>query len=240
MAEENIHAVVISLTRAKERRQTAETQLSSSVSWEFIDAIDGRKMQFDPIEYNRKRAQRLMGWTLSDGEIGCFLSHREAWRKCLLKNQIILVLEDDFRIKLDLLRAIDFAIENISIWDILRLQGLFEHGNKQTIKQNGEFDIVQNDKNPFGSAAYLIKPETAKILLKFSERFYEPVDDYLENYEMHGLRVHAIKPYPIDITNLASTIDDRLPQKPHVTGFKQINRSFFRIINRIATGQRKP
>jgi len=242
MAKEIIHAEVISLPRARERREIVKAQLSTSppfLSWEFIDAVDGKKLISDPIEYNRKHAERLMGWTLSYGEIGCFLSHREAWRKCLLKNRIILVLEDDFFIKPNFPSAIDFAIENISTWDMLRLQALHEHGDRRVIKRNGEFIIVQNKQDPFGSTAYLVKPESANILLQSSSRFYEPVDNYLENYEMHGLRMCAVKPYPIELSHSVSTINDRI-QRTSVRGFRQYKRSCFRIINRMVTGRRKP
>lgn len=241
MANEIIHAEVISLPDAAERREMVKSQLSlfPSLAWEFIDAVDGRKLASDPIEYNRRRAERLMGWMLNDGEIGCFLSHRRAWQKCLSKNKIVLVLEDDFLIKPNLPAAIDFAAENISAWDMLRLQAIHEHGNKMIIRQSGDFDIVQNKQDPFGSTAYLIKPESANILLKHSRRFYEPVDNYLENYEMHGLRMCAVKPYPIELVNFDSTINDRVP-RASVRGFRQYKRSFFRIINRLVTGQRKP
>lgn len=241
MTEKIIHAEVISLTESNERREMVHAQLSDCpyISWEFLDAVDGRKLMSDPPEYSRKRAKRLMGWTLTDGEIGCFLSHRLAWRKCLLKDTMILILEDDFLIKPILPAALEFAVDNISAWDVLRLQAIHDHGSRAIITQNGDFAMVQNIGDPFGCTAYLVKPAAANILLKQSEQFYEPVDNYLENEEMHGLRMVAVKPYPVDITHLDSTITGR-ESRSSVRGFQQFKRSFFRMLNRVATGEKKP
>jgi len=57
MANEIIHAEVISLPDAAERREMVKSQLSlfPSLAWEFIDASTAESSHPIRIEYNRRR-----------------------------------------------------------------------------------------------------------------------------------------------------------------------------------------
>jgi len=226
-----IPALIVSLERAKLRRDRSKEQLQNYCdTWEIIDAIDGLKLQNLPLEYNEKKVKRLLGFSLTLAELGCFLSHREAWIKCLEKNDAVLILEDDFVFNFHIKDAIDIAMENQSMWDILRLHALTD-SNHTEIKNTNLFRIVQNHGDPLGATAYMIKPSTAKKLLIYSNEIYEPLDHFLEHTKKHGLRILALKPYPISTSGADSTIFDR-PARHPITGTKKLKRSLYRMADR--------
>lgn len=228
--------IVISLKRAHERRQNSEKEfLNQHAKWEFLDAIDGLKLYNMPPEYNEKKVSRLLGFSLTLSEIGCFLSHREAWLKCIEKNTAVLILEDDFMFHSNIQESIAFLLENQSLWDIARLQALSE-SEHLALKEMNQCKIVQNDGDPLGATAYLLKPSSAKKLLIHSSEIFEPLDHFLEHYKKHGLRMVAVKPYPVKTNGADSTIFDR-PNRNPITGIKKIIRSIARTIDRVTNSQ---
>ncbi len=69
----NIKTLVISLKDAHSRRDKVASSLATtSLPWEFLDAVDGRKLSVPPPKYNPIKVERLLGFQLTPGEIGCF------------------------------------------------------------------------------------------------------------------------------------------------------------------------
>jgi len=228
--------IVISLKRARERRQNSEKEfLNQHAEWEFLDAIDGLKLYNTPPEYNEKKVSRLLGFSLTLSEIGCFLSHREAWLKCIEKNKATLILEDDFMFHLNIRESIAFLLENQSLWDIARLQALSECEHV-TLKEMNQCKIVQNVGDPLGATAYLLKPSSAKKLIIHSNEIFEPLDHFLEHSKKHGLRMLAVKPYSVNTNGADSTIFDR-PNRNPITGITKIIRSIARTVDRVTNSQ---
>jgi glycosyl transferase family 25 len=227
-----MHAIVISLTNALERRQIAQSEMTrSGLSWEFLDAIDGRLLQNSPPEYNSKKVKALQGFELTPSEVGCFLSHRAAWRWCIELNQNVLVLEDDFHFLPHLQEVLSTLDAHPGDWDIVRLQALVDTG-KTEYKNFGTFRLIHTHGDPLGATAYIISPQSAKILLNRSSSIFEPLDHYLEHKARHGLEVLACHPYPVTITGAPTTIADRPGREP-INGMKKRIRSWHRMIDRL-------
>ena len=231
-----VPTVVISLKRAQDRRQNAEKELRDhGASWEILDAVDGLKLYNTPPEYNEKKVLSLLGFPLTLSEIGCFLSHREAWLRCIEKNSTVLILEDDFVLSSNIHEAVSFLLKNHELWDIARLQALSD--SIHTVKkESDQFKIVENDGDPLGATAYLIKPSSAKKLIINSNEIFEPLDHFLEHSKKHSLRMLAIKPYPVTVNGSESTIFDR-PIRSPISGVRKIMRSVNRIIDRMFNSQ---
>jgi glycosyl transferase family 25 len=231
-----VPTVVISLKRAQERRQNAEKELRDhGASWEILDAVDGLKLHNTPPEYNEKKVLSLLGFPLTLSEIGCFLSHREAWLRCIEKNSTVLILEDDFVLSSNIHEAISFLLKNHELWDIARLQALSD--SIHTVKkETDQFKIVENDSDPLGATAYLIKPSSAKKLIIYSNEIFEPLDHFLEHSKKHGLRMLAIKPYPVTVNGSESTIFDRPIRRP-ISGVRKTIRSIARLVDRLTNSQ---
>jgi glycosyl transferase family 25 len=230
----DLQILVISLLRSTARRARVTHELSSiGRSWQFLDAIDGSEFCPPKSEYDPVKVIRLLGFELTGSEIGCFLSHKKAWRMCLERNCPTLIFEDDFVINGNFEDAIDIALNKFTSWDILRLQGLAESAHTE-VASFGRSKIVVNQSDPVGATAYIVTPSSASTLLQKSTQIFEPLDHFLEHKKFHGLQVLALIPYPVDVTGDKSTIADR-PARRNVRGYTKIKRSIFRVLDRLSS-----
>ena len=228
----SIPTIVISLKRSHSRRLNAKEQLKNcGVEFEIFDGVDGLRFDSPPNSYKESKVIRLLGHSLTPSEVGCFLSHREVWLKCIEKDQIMLVLEDDFKLLPSFNAAISFLLRNQAQWDIVRLQGLADVPH-HIIKHENELTLVMNNSDPLGATSYLLKPYSAKKLIAHSSEIYEPLDHFLEHYKKHGLKMLAVKPYPVETDNSSSTIFDR-PVRLPISGLRRYIRSFYRLLDRL-------
>ena len=228
----NIKIFVISLQRSLDRRKQVEKEMQKiSLPWSFLDAIDGSALTSKPVEYKPAKVKRLQGYELTPNEIGCYLSHKEAWKRCVSENAPTLVLEDDFVLAPNFESVLGTILEENNSWNFLRLQGLYEVPYKTLFEKSG-VAFVKNEGDAVGATAYLLKPEIAKQLIQYSVDIYEPVDHFLEHHQKHGLEFLAIRPYPVDITRAKSTIADRSERSP-VQGLHKRLRSVARALDRV-------
>jgi glycosyl transferase family 25 len=231
-ASSPLKIVVISLERSLDRRKLVEKEMQKiSMPWSFLDAIDGSALITPPIEYKPGKVKRLQGYALTPNEIGCYLSHKKAWKRCVLEDIPTLILEDDFVLAADFEATLTILLEAVNYWNFIRLQGLYEV-SYQTLFEISGVSFVRNKGDAVGATAYLLKPEVAKQLIEHSEDIYEPVDHFLEHHQKHGLEFLAIHPYPVDITRAKSTIADRSEREP-IKGLRKKWRSVARVIDRV-------
>jgi len=223
--------VVISLERSLDRRKLVEKEMQKiSLPWSFLNAVDGSALIAPPIEYKPGKVKRLQGYALTPNEIGCYLSHKEAWKRCVQEDAPTLILEDDFVLAPDFEAILNIVLEASNCWNFIRLQGLYEVPYQVLFEKAG-ISFVRNEGDAVGATAYLLKPEVAKQLIEHSEDIYEPVDHFLEHHQKHGLEFLAIHPYPVDITRAKSTIADRSERTP-IKGLRKKWRSVARVIDR--------
>ncbi|MBJ7257402.1 MAG: glycosyltransferase family 25 protein [Akkermansiaceae bacterium] len=227
-----LQAIVISLRRSLDRRAKVESELQKiSLPWSFLDAVDGTELQNPPNEYKALKVKCLQGYELTPNEIGCYLSHKEAWRRCVEKNIPTLIFEDDFILAPEFGHTILALLNRPSDWNFVRLQGLYDVPYQELLLIDG-VHLVKNIGDAVGAAAYLLKPEIARTLITESFDIYEPVDHFLEHQKKHGLEFLAVHPYPVDITRAKSTIDDRHERAP-VQGMRKRLRSVARALDRV-------
>ena len=165
-------------------------------------------------------------------EIAVRFSHLEVWKKSLILNIPILVLEDDFAFEQNIDECIDFAFKYYDSWEVLRLQALFD-SNFEILKEEKNIKLVKNLSDPLGCTAYFVKPTSAKILIEHSQNFFEPIDHFLEHSSYHGLNFLAIKPYPVDITRTSTFLVEMIESQ--LGGLKKLNRSINRFIDRLTS-----
>jgi glycosyl transferase family 25 len=226
-----IQVQVISLERSTDRRERVQRELKNfSLEWTFLNAVDGFALKALPKSYDPAKVRRLQGYELTPGEIGCYLSHMKAWEKCVEQDKTTLVLEDDFVINGDLSDVFESLTQIDQKWSLVRLAALYDVEHR-VVDRNEGIELVENRGDPVGAAAYVIKPSAAAQLMKCSSAIYEPVDHYLEHYSKHGLRMLAVKPYPISIVGKDSTITDR-PGRLPIKGFEKTKRSINRWLDR--------
>ena len=227
-----IFSLLISLKRSEARRAQAVAILEkSSLKWEILEGVDGLQLQHTPPEYHEAKVSRLLGYPLTTSEIGCFLSHRLAWIRCIEKGSPILILEDDFVLKPNFEQALEVLLSHYPEWDIARLQGLVETSDSPLYTRS-DYQIVENLQDPLGATAYIVKPDAAKKLIRLSNEIYEPLDHFLEHKKIHHLKVVAFKPYPVEANGMVSTMHDRGDRIP-IQGLRKHWRSMHRAIDRL-------
>lgn len=226
-----VQILVISLKKSLDRRKQVEQEMQKiSLHWAFLSAIDGSALDVPPAEYKPNKVKILQGYALTPNEIGCYLSHKEGWKRCVEKNVPTLILEDDFVLSSDFEATLSVLLNEVTEWSFVRLQGLYEVPFKRVLEQSG-CTLVKNQGDAVGATAYLLKPQVAAQLIQHSVDIYEPVDHFLEHYQKHGIEFLAIRPYPVDITRAKSTIADRSERMP-IKGLQKYIRSIARALDR--------
>lgn len=229
----NLQTIVISLLRSPQRREKARSELSNTnLNWAFLDAVDGSQLQSAPPEYQSSKVNRLLGFDMTSNEIGCFLSHKKAWQECVKNNQPTLIFEDDFILLPHFEKNLQLLLTEFQDWQLIRLQALAKTTH-DIVKTIGGISIVKNHEDPLGATAYIIKPEVAKILIEYAKDIYEPLDHFLEHEKKHGVEMLAVKPYPVDISKVQSTISDRPVERKPIKGLRKKIRSLNRGLDRV-------
>ena len=229
LAEDRISIEVISLPESTARRASVARQLDpTGLSWSFFDAIKPSALAAPPAEYDRDKRQSFTGYPMSEGEVGCFLSHRAVWREVVSQQRPCLVLEDDFTIAEgeDLAGLLALAAPHLAGFGFIRLNGIFPVLSKP-VRQLGSHAIVKTRRDPAGTLAYLIAPAAAKRLFDASASFFVPVDDFLAWGWRHKQGIFSLQPYPIrDAAVLPGAIRDRA--KPRLSKTAKLRREIYR------------
>jgi glycosyl transferase family 25 len=216
--------LVISLPDALERRRRVPAQLADSpVPWGFLDAVRGSDLPAP--EYDHRTRMLRVGFPMESGEIGCFLSHRAAWRRCVARAAPLLIFEDDFELVTDVEHICRLTRRYLPRCDLLRLQGLHPRAAR-VLEQSGDDRLVWELTDPTGSAAYALAPAAAARMLRLTSRFWVPVDDFFGRDWEHGLKVFSVWPYPVAVTPVPSTISGRA--KPVLSAWVKMRRELYR------------
>ena len=92
--------VVINLPQRADRLSEFKQINEKHITYEVFNAVDGYAIDYDNLlskgfDIYHQWIDPILKTKLTKGEVGCFLSHWEIWKKCVEKNEPILVLEDD-------------------------------------------------------------------------------------------------------------------------------------------------
>ena len=168
--------LVINLSHRKDRLEKFKENNAEFISYDVLKAVDGYKLEYAELkkmgfDTDHDWIDPILNTPLTKGEIGCFLSHWKAWKQCIKANEPVLVLEDDAIIT-----------ENFSYDELykLRRQGYnFAYlGWKEMEESIPIDDKYVKPVYPYWGLAYVITPESAKILTKGKPKII-PVDEYL-------------------------------------------------------------
>jgi glycosyl transferase family 25 len=186
--------------------------------------------------YDEVRRIAAYGFPMVRGEIGCFLAHRDAWRRVIEgSTEITLVLEDDAVLLGDDLASIRAVASASGTKDVVTL--LFT-GSRLRFRRwlhIGNTSVVRPTGVAYNTAAYLVGKKSAVKLLAESETFFCPVDEFLNLEYMHGVTlVHTFPFLAGHPDETPSLIGERT--KPKLTNFRRMRRNFHRLIRRFRDG----
>ena len=169
---------VINLASRKDRIQKFEENNADYISYDVLRAVDGYQVSYDELnrmgfDVNHKWIDPILQTPLTKGEVGCFLSHWKAWKKCIKADEPCLILEDDAIIT-----------DKFSYDDLYKLRregyNFVYLGWKEMEKSIPINEKYVKPVYPYWGLAYMITPESAKILTQgHIIRNIIPVDEYL-------------------------------------------------------------
>lgn len=168
--------LVINLSHRKDRLDKFKQNNADFISYDVLKAVDGYKVEYKDLrkmgfDTDHDWIDPILQTPLTKGEIGCFLSHWKAWKQCIKANEPVLVLEDDAII------TDKFSYDELYK---LRRQGYnFVYLGWKEMEESVPIDEkFVKPVYPYWGLAYVITPESAKILTKGKPKII-PVDEYL-------------------------------------------------------------
>lgn len=223
LTRQDIGIWLINLPRDQARRERMEAQLAAmGLTAALFPAVDGRAEEArllrkaDPQAYARN-----MGSPLLPGKLGVFASHLAVWEAFLASpHKVALVLEDDVVFHDDFLQALDTALANADLWDLVRFNKI-RAKLPVTQARLGAYRLNAY-VGPFtGNAAYLIHRDVAARLAPGLWPQTRALDHELNRFFVHNYRQLGLEPWsshPDDGgTSTITGTGFALVKKPHWT-----------------------
>lgn len=202
---------VISLKNAATRRENAAAQFArQSVDFQFFDALngdDGAKL-FDGLD--QYAFVLHTGRNTTQGEIGCFASHKALWQRCVDEDRSIMIMEDDFKLADDFSKAVAVSETLIEEVGLLRLQDE-RRGKSKPVINVGDFWLERYTKTPHCAMCYSLTPAVARRLVELFAVYYAPVDVVMKHVWLFDNPMYCLTPYTVTGSDLSfdSIIGDR-------------------------------
>ena len=193
MFEKYKGAFVINLKNDSMRKNEFLKQWNNDWKLEFIEAVDSRGDLWHQFAYENKisidatqelldaikNKKRKSHESLTEGAIGCYLSHVKCWEACLNNKDgdYCLVLEDDSTTSKDFFSKINEVVNEVKIkWGIINL-GWASTTPYQILNNN--LAIVDRF---FLAHAYLLSNQGAETLLRLHNKIEKQVDAFMSDH----------------------------------------------------------
>jgi GR25 family glycosyltransferase involved in LPS biosynthesis len=192
-----MNIIVISLERAKERRERIKIQLSSlGLEAMIMDAVDGKFLsdsQKNKIIKNPVTGFRD-GETFKPGEIGCLMSHIKAIKLAKEKKwNDVLILEDDVVLSEDFNKGIKFLMRIIPAdWEHIYLGGHIYFMAPPVF----EPAVLPSQFKISGAYAYFLRKSAYDNVLSEMSYMELPADDVFEKLILREQRMKSYIFFP--------------------------------------------
>lgn len=221
---QTFNILVIAMKKETERRERIANNLQElGLHFRFLDGVDlnvDGEQTPESLGYQPDKALQALRRQLTRAEIGCFASHREAWRCAAKSNKPTLILESDARLSqtsIQVLRAL--CTDPASSWEMVMLN---YHKCLPSLWQRHRIDDTHTlvkfaNRRAYCLASYLLSPAGGDKLSAHSRMFYLTADDFTSgSWIDKDIDLYAVIPPCAGLTKLAeeSTIDDER-QKAH-------------------------
>lgn len=199
-------AYLLNLAADTERFRNSKMQFEAlGIDFERTNAIAGKNLTEQEIAsvYDAKANRRLARNPLTPSEIGCYLSHAEAWKKIAKGNDAGgFIFEDDFLASDDLAILMKQLSEDLDDWDMVKLFSLNPNPKciSQRLLESGH-TLAMPYRVPNCTIGYGLRKSAAQKLLHHSIPFFRPVDEDQKFFWETGLRVALVLPPPVTIGN---------------------------------------
>jgi len=193
-----------SLRRRKQTQHNLQSEpLLSKVPAMFVDGVDGTRIDFTKLSESGRISpagltsvwnQRTVGGEfLTPGSVGCFLSHRKAWKIAARSQKPVLVIEDDINFRDGFSEMFPLALSEIPRdFGLLYLADLVNNKYTRAIdwQSSGDYSYKLTGEY-WGTFAYVITPEAARTL--YDEAF--PMEHQVDSYIMSVTKLFDVPVY---------------------------------------------
>nr|WP_273543269.1 glycosyltransferase family 25 protein [Halomonas profundi] len=230
--------------RTPERVESIERQLSNmSIDYKLIDAVRYSKETFnDSVFIDKKIVFGRNGRALTNGEVGCFLSHKKIWEQVFLSCNAGVVFEDDAIVDKRLVGFLAQLECSKLDYDVILLgHSKKDHRSRklyhflEPLKNHiklGDYSVGRGFKTwPSGAVGYVVTPQGAEKLLNSSIEIKSVLDDW-PLFEQQGAIVKEVRPLLVweDFINMKSSLenDRKTPARKKIFFLARILRGLVR------------
>ncbi|MDK9701971.1 MAG: glycosyltransferase family 25 protein [Sulfuritalea sp.] len=239
---------VVSLAGSADRRRLMAGQLDQPgfPVWEFLDAVEGRKLSAAELEYryDENAARRRYGKGLSPGHVGCALSHLDAYRRMQSEDlAAALILEDDALIGEHALQVIERLLARLSPAEPTLV--LLSHakyyrpfGGWRLDRERKVFPIHMAR----GTHGYLLTRAAADRILTTMPKVTVVPDHWELIRDLCKVRIQAVVPYPVGRSPIAGYSGMPTPPPSAADNARKRNGQWRKLrfqLGKIACGSRK-
>lgn len=222
-----MNVFIINLDKNVERMSSIKAQLDRiGLAYERFPAVFGKLLtkQEKKVHFSARRSFLAMGTCLTDGEIGCALSHAMIYRK-MCENEIptALILEDDI-------------ILNDNFHDILKMAIEFLDSNKPQVILFSSYGCIQKDqdgieriKGGMCTDGYLITRPAARMLYMANYPVITVADSWDRWVKRYGLELYRIWPTAVWQNNEKFGTDVNTVHRTQKNIILKILRKFIRL-----------
>lgn len=224
-----IPVFIINLDRSTDRLEQASSALAQeNIFFERISAIDGRMLHENELTRLVEQKPRDYFQPLTQGEIGCFLSHIKALQLMIeRKIDIALILEDDFKLSEKFKTQIRALIlEKNNLPDVIKICRSRRKGETLKKLQDGS-RIIRSTSAPITTGAAVWTLNGAIKFMNSFNHIKRPIDVQLKHWWESGLDICWIDPPLIHLrlNDTVSTIGNRKKRNLE----SKINKLIYRI-----------
>jgi glycosyl transferase family 25 len=170
---------------------------AARLDYTLIEAVDGNLLAQDTL---KSVVRADPGYEPVPAQVGCFLSHREAWRQIAMGQSTYgLILEDDLIFAANFGELIGILETDQPDVDILRLEGWPGRfwARKPVKRLDLGYWLYRLDWSTYGTGCYLISKACAARLLEEAQYYTRPIDNMLFRAESplrSSIRIYSTSP----------------------------------------------
>jgi glycosyl transferase, family 25 len=226
---------VINMAKAKDRMFSMKSQLDAQgLPFERIEAVDGSKLDVQQRreQYSDWWYRLFHGSPMSNGNLGCTLSHRKIYKKIVdEKIEWAIILEDDAVLDADFAGLIGDIEKHTRDFDMMQLYSFRLPTKQVRVVGDTGLSVMRYANHHSSTAAYALRNRGARKLLTLAKVRTMP-DRWCWMSAMTGLKCCAIYPYPVSLheeLSVDSTIGTTDDPNYSNAGFKRQRQPFWRI-----------
>jgi glycosyl transferase family 25 len=200
---------VVNLERSPERRQFMQQQFASlDLSYRIINATDGKKLSREELQkYSKPHALKMKRRELSEGEIGCALTHAKIYQQMLDENlEEVLILEDDIVLTQDLLEVLLQRRKFPPKWEAVNFANTWAKAIPLGEPVCKDYRICRFKRIANRTSAYLLNRQGAKKLIEHVYPIRWTADDLVGLTYITGLHLYGITPSVVAPADFKSDI----------------------------------